>query len=102
LQPSSRNAAQRKSTSFEDIVVLVQAAKELGIKKVRLTGGEPLLRRDIDKLVAMLHELDVTVHTTTNGFMLARLAEPPVPVYISNTLISNRESINNPEQISFK
>jgi len=61
---------------FEDIVVLVQAAKELGIKKVRLTGGEPLLRRDIDKLVAMLHELDVTVHTTTNGFMLARLAEP--------------------------
>jgi len=51
---------------FEDIVVLVQAAKELGIKKVRLTGGEPLLRRDIDKLVAMLHELDVTVHTTTN------------------------------------
>jgi len=61
---------------FEDIVVLVQAAKELGIKKVRLTGGEPLLRRDIDKLVAMLHELDVTVHTTTNGLMLARLAEP--------------------------
>ena len=67
---------REKVLRFEDIVVLVRAAKELGINKVRLTGGEPLLRRDIEKLVAMLHELDVTVHITTNGFMLPRLAEP--------------------------
>lgn len=67
---------REKVLRFEDIVALVQAGKELGINKVRLTGGEPLLRRDVEKLVAMLHELDVTVHITTNGFMLPRLAEP--------------------------
>ncbi len=67
---------REKVLRFEDIVVLVRAGKELGINKVRLTGGEPLLRRDIEKLVAMLHDLDVTVHITTNGFMLPRLAKP--------------------------
>src|SRR4051812_15753039 len=58
--------------SFEEIVRAARAASELGVEKIRLTGGEPLLRRDIEKLVEMLrHELpDVDLTLTTNGSAL--------------------------------
>jgi cyclic pyranopterin phosphate synthase len=58
--------------TFEEIVGLARAFRTLGVEKVRLTGGEPLLRRDIDRLVAMLREalpgVDLTL--TTNGSAL--------------------------------
>ena len=58
--------------SFEEIVRLARAFREQGMEKVRLTGGEPLLRKDIDRLVAMLREalpgIDLTL--TTNGSAL--------------------------------
>ncbi len=40
--------------SFEEIARLVDVFADLGVDKVRLTGGEPLLRKDLDRLVAML------------------------------------------------
>jgi GTP 3',8-cyclase len=40
--------------SFEEITRVVGAAAALGVTKVRLTGGEPLVRRDLERLVAML------------------------------------------------
>jgi GTP 3',8-cyclase len=58
--------------SFEEIVRLARVFGALGTRKIRLTGGEPLLRKDIDKLVAMLREalpaVDLTL--TTNGSAL--------------------------------
>jgi cyclic pyranopterin phosphate synthase len=58
--------------SFEEIVRLARAFRAQGMEKVRLTGGEPLLRKDIDRLVAMLREalpgVDLTL--TTNGSAL--------------------------------
>jgi GTP 3',8-cyclase len=58
--------------SFEEITRLAVVFRTLGMEKVRLTGGEPLLRRDIDRLVAMLREalpgVDLTL--TTNGSAL--------------------------------
>jgi cyclic pyranopterin phosphate synthase len=59
--------------SFEEITRVVAAAASLGVTKVRLTGGEPLLRRDLDTLVAMLSEVDgiTDLALTTNGALLA-------------------------------
>jgi GTP 3',8-cyclase len=62
--------------TFEEITRLAAIFAGLGVHKVRLTGGEPLLRRDLDLLVAMLVDVpgvdDVTL--TTNGSLLARHA----------------------------
>ncbi|MGZ4384871.1 MAG: radical SAM protein, partial [Gaiellaceae bacterium] len=43
--------------SFEEIARLVRVFATLGVRKVRITGGEPLVRRDLERLVAMLAEL---------------------------------------------
>jgi len=57
--------------SFEEIARLVRIFVGLGVRKVRLTGGEPLVRRDLERLVAMLAPLDVDLTLTTNGSLLA-------------------------------
>lgn len=63
--------------TFEEIYRVAKAAAKLGIKKIRLTGGEPLLRRDIVELVKMLHGIDgiKEIAATTNGVLLEALAE---------------------------
>ena len=61
--------------SFEEIERLVRIFVGLGVQKIRLTGGEPLLRRDLERLVeklAALGDLDLTL--TTNGSLLAQKA----------------------------
>ena len=59
--------------SYEQIVRLVRAAAGLGIDTVRLTGGEPLVRKGLDKLVWAVKAIDGirTVTLTTNGVLLA-------------------------------
>ena len=60
---------------FEEIARLARIFAGLGVKKIRLTGGEPLVRRELHRLVAMLAEipgLDLTL--TTNGSLLAKQA----------------------------
>ena len=62
--------------SFEEIERLVRIAVDLGMTKIRLTGGEPLVRKDIDRLVARIGAIpglrDLSM--TTNGSVLARHA----------------------------
>jgi Radical SAM superfamily len=62
--------------SFEEITRLARIFVALGVEKIRITGGEPLVRRDIEKLVSMLAALpglaDLTM--TTNGSLLAAKA----------------------------
>ncbi len=61
--------------SFEEITRLVRIFKSLGVRKVRLTGGEPLLRHKIEVLVGMLAEIgDLDLAMTTNGSLLAKKA----------------------------
>lgn len=61
--------------SFDEITTVTRAFVERGVQKVRITGGEPLLRRGIEKLVGMVKALDVDDLTlTTNGSLLARQA----------------------------
>jgi len=59
--------------TFEEIQRLVEVFTELGVNKVRLTGGEPLLRRDLPDLVRMLATVPAVrdLAMTTNGVMLA-------------------------------
>ena len=63
--------------SYEEIVRLARLASSLGVNKLRLTGGEPLLRRDIENLVAMLATVEGIddLAMTTNGVLLAHHAE---------------------------
>jgi cyclic pyranopterin phosphate synthase len=63
--------------SFEEIVRLVRTLVPLGITKIRLTGGEPLMRRGLDDLVAMLAAVEGVkdLAMTTNGVLLAHHAE---------------------------
>jgi len=62
--------------SFEEITRVAAAAAELGINKIRLTGGEPLMRAGLGDLIAMLSAIDGvdTVTMTTNASLLARKA----------------------------
>jgi GTP 3',8-cyclase len=60
--------------TFEEIARLARVFVGMGVKKIRLTGGEPLVRRDLDRLIAMLAELDVDLTLTTNGSLLAKQA----------------------------
>jgi GTP 3',8-cyclase len=61
---------------FEEITRLAAIAGTLGVRKLRLTGGEPLLRRQLERLVAMLSEVDgiEEIALTTNGIGLAERA----------------------------
>src|SRR5215813_11497949 len=58
--------------TFEEIAHFVRVAAPLGIDKIRLTGGEPLMRRHLERLVAMLVEIPgiKDVGLTTNGLLL--------------------------------
>src|SRR5262245_980886 len=60
--------------SFEEIARLARVFVGLGVKKIRLTGGEPLVRKQLHRLVALLRELPVEITLTTNGSLLARQA----------------------------
>jgi cyclic pyranopterin phosphate synthase len=62
--------------SFEELGRLVGIVGELGVRKIRLTGGEPLLRHDLPTLVRLLanHEPIEDIALTTNGILLARHA----------------------------
>lgn len=63
--------------SFTEIAEVVRVLAGLGVRKLRLTGGEPLLRKDLDKLVAMLSAIPgiEDIALTTNGIFFASKAE---------------------------
>ena len=61
--------------SYEQIQRFVTACIPLGLNKIRITGGEPLLRRDLSELVRMVSSLGIEVALTTNGSLLADRAE---------------------------
>ncbi|MFT3736166.1 MAG: GTP 3',8-cyclase MoaA [Rhodocyclaceae bacterium] len=62
--------------SFEEISRVAHIFASLGVSKIRLTGGEPLMRKDLHKLVAMLAQIPgIELTLTTNGALLARHAQ---------------------------
>ena len=73
-----KQTAHKEILDFSDISSIVRSAASIGISKIRLTGGEPLVRRGIVDLVAMLADIDGVseVAMTTNGTLLEPLAKP--------------------------
>ena len=63
--------------TFEEIARLTRLFVELGVTKVRLTGGEPLVRQDLERLVALVSGIDgiEDLTLTTNGYLLAQKAQ---------------------------
>jgi cyclic pyranopterin phosphate synthase len=76
--------------SFEEIERLVRLFVELGVGDVRLTGGEPLVRREFPRLVAMLAAVDGIrdLSVTTNGYLLERQADALVAAGIDRVNVS--------------
>src|SRR3972149_5680579 len=62
---------------YGEIRDIVHAGASLGIKSVRLTGGEPTIRRDLPRLISMLKEIEgiEEVTITTNALLLAKMAK---------------------------
>ena len=69
---------RREILDFEEIERFVRIAVSLGIRKLRITGGEPLLRRDLPVLIERLSAIPgiQDMALTTNGVLLPQLAEP--------------------------
>jgi len=63
--------------SFDELFKFIKVAIDEGVNKVRITGGEPLLREDLDYFIKLIHNYksDIDLAITTNGFMLSSVAQ---------------------------
>ena len=66
---------RKELLTFEEIARVARVFVAGGVRKIRITGGEPLVRRDLERLVALLAELDVDLTLTTNGSLLPQKAQ---------------------------
>jgi GTP 3',8-cyclase len=87
--------AQFAELAMQDYLRMIRVFVNLGIEKIRLTGGEPLLRKDIVSLVAQLAELrtnstaePLDLAITTNGHLLAQMASPLAQAGLSRITVS--------------
>jgi GTP 3',8-cyclase len=76
--------------SYEEIARLVRVLAEMGVDEVRLTGGEPLVRRDLPVLVSLLSKIEGVrdLSLTTNGVLLDRFAGPLVEAGLKRLNVS--------------
>src|SRR3954462_697345 len=76
--------------SFEEVARIVRLFAEMGVGDVRLTGGEPLVRRDFPRLVSMLSALEGLndLSVTTNGYLLERDAAALVEAGVDRVNVS--------------
>jgi len=65
---------RRELLTFEEIARVARIFVDQGVEKLRITGGEPLLRRDLEELIRLLAPLGVDLTLTTNGALLAQKA----------------------------
>ena len=63
--------------SFEELFLFIKVAIDEGVNKIRITGGEPLLREDLDKFLKMIYDYkpDIDLAMTTNAFLLKGTAQ---------------------------
>ncbi|RXJ86263.1 GTP 3',8-cyclase MoaA [Arcobacter sp. CECT 8985] len=63
--------------SYEDLFKFIKVSIDEGVKKVRITGGEPLLREGLDSFIKMIYDYknDIDLAITTNGFLLPKVAQ---------------------------
>ncbi len=73
---------------YEEIARLATAFAANGVRKIRITGGEPLVRRHVERLVEMLAELDVDLTLTTNGSLLPQKAQALADAGLARVTVS--------------
>ena len=73
---------------YEEITRLARAFVTNGVTKLRITGGEPLVRRNLERLIEMLAELDVELTLTTNGTLLPQKAQALADAGLSRVTVS--------------
>jgi len=63
--------------SFEELFLFMKVAIDEGVSKIRITGGEPLLREDLDTFIKMIHDYkpDIDLALTTNAYLLPQTAQ---------------------------
>jgi cyclic pyranopterin phosphate synthase len=66
---------RRELLSFEEIARVARVFVDQGVTKLRITGGEPLVRRDLERLIALLAELEIDLTLTTNASLLPQKAQ---------------------------
>ncbi len=76
--------------TFEELVRVIGLFVSLGVKEIKLTGGEPTVRAQLPKLVGMIREAypDLAMSMTTNGLLLDRLAQPLAEAGLDRVTIS--------------
>jgi len=76
--------------SYEEMFKFIKIAIDNGIKKIRITGGEPLVRDDLDVLIKMISNYapDIDLALTTNGFLLPKYAKKLVEAGLKRVNIS--------------
>jgi GTP 3',8-cyclase len=76
--------------TFEELVRLVRVFARLGVKEIKLTGGEPTVRAELPKLVGMIRtaQPDLAMSMTTNGLLLDRLAKPLAEAGLDRVTVS--------------
>ncbi|MEG0380690.1 MAG: GTP 3',8-cyclase MoaA, partial [Kurthia sp.] len=79
-----------KILSFDEIERLVKAFVSVGVQKIRITGGEPLLRKDLATLIQRIHRIEGVedIAMTTNGALLKRYAKPLAEAGLKRVSIS--------------
>ncbi len=70
-------APRENLLSFEELFLFIKASIDEGIDKIRITGGEPLLRTDLDGFIKMIsdYKSDIDLALTTNGYLLPQTAQ---------------------------
>jgi MoaA/NifB/PqqE/SkfB family radical SAM enzyme len=80
--------ASGHEVSLNRIKVVLKQARRLGVRSVRFTGGEPLLRKDIFKMTALARELGFVVFLNTNATLLTQKAVGLLEACVDNVLVS--------------
>ncbi len=87
---------RRELLTFEEIARVAGIFVARGVQKIRITGGEPLVRRDVERLVAQLSALDVDLTLTTNGSLLPQKAHLLADAGLRRVTVS-LDSLDDPQ-----
>jgi cyclic pyranopterin phosphate synthase len=79
---------RKELLTFEEITRVARVFVDGGVRKIRITGGEPLVRRDLERLIGQLAELGVDLTLTTNGSLLPQKARALADAGLTRVTVS--------------
>jgi GTP 3',8-cyclase len=80
---------RKELLTFEELARVVRVFADRGVKRVRITGGEPLVRKNVEELISLLHEIEgIDLALTTNGALLPQKAQALADAGLSRVTVS--------------